>query len=190
MSDCRFLAELEDCIHLDMEKVDARMHELEEILGYRFRDIRNLADAMCGMKIPRPHAGSNAKDLYNDSLATVGDAVIKLVLSERLFRRGCYKGDITQIKSLVEKNDTLFELSNSIGLRDYVFNENWFYPDAPKENRPAYAKHNQYFEAIVAAVFFDSDYETCKEWLIERFFTEEYLDHLIEEFRRTQEKFF
>ena len=47
MSDCRFNAELEDCIHLDMEKVDARMHELEEILGYRFRDIRNLADAMC-----------------------------------------------------------------------------------------------------------------------------------------------
>ena len=44
-----------------------------------------------------------------------------------------------------------------------LFNENRFYPNAPKENRSAYAKHNQYFEAIATAVFFDSDYETCKK---------------------------
>lgn len=181
MSDCPFREEL-DRYNLDFESIDSKMHELESLLGYEYNDIRNLANAMCGIKLVREHAGGNSKDYYNDSLATVGDAIIKAILSEALFRRGLCKGEITILKSAMENNKTLLAISDRLELSDFVFNANGFYPDLQVQDRPPYAGHNQYFEAIVASVYFDSDYETCREWLTGCFFTDEAIEVLIESY--------
>ncbi len=160
-----------------LSAVDDRMHLLEDIIGYKFNDIRNLTNAMCGQKIFRDHSGVNSKDYYNDSLATVGDAILKAILSECLFKKGLYKGDITTIKQMLESNKKLLDMSNKFDLTNYVFNGNGFYNDVPVQDRAPYSKHNQYFEAIIGAVYFDSNYETCRNWLLEKI----YPDTLIEE---------
>lgn len=157
--------------------VDKKMHLLEGIIEYEFNDIRNLANAMCGDKIFREHSGANSKDYYNDSLATVGDALLKAILSECLFKKGLYKGDITKIKQMLENNEKLLDISNKIDLTNFVFNRYGFYNDVPVQNRAPYSKHNQYFEAIIGAVYFDSNYETCRNWLLEKI----YPDILIED---------
>ena len=86
------------------------------------------------------------------------------------------KMDITEIKKGLEGNETLFDMSENIGLRRFVYNENGFYPDIKGKELPQYGVHNQYLEAIRGSVYFDSDYETCKEWLLSRFYTKEVLD--------------
>ena len=183
MSDCPFHKELTE-YNLNLDVIDARMHELESALGYTFKDIRNLANAMCGIKIFRPGSGTNAKDYYNSSLATVGDSILSAILSEELFRRGLYMGEITQMKSSMEQNDTLLNISDKMDLKRYVFNVHGFFPDLPTQDRPPYAKHNQYLEAIIGAVFFDSDYETCGKWILSRFYPKAMLDEYIEQQRR------
>ena len=124
MSDCPFHKELTE-YNLNLDVIDARMHELESALGYKFRNIRNLANAMCGIKIFRPGSGTNAKDYYNSSLATVGDSILSAILSEELFRRSLYMGEITSIKISMEKNDTLLNLSEKLNLSRYVFNNDF-----------------------------------------------------------------
>ncbi|MBP5291000.1 MAG: hypothetical protein J6Y90_00065 [Lachnospiraceae bacterium] len=162
--------------NLDLQVIDGRMHELEWILGYTFNDVRNLSNAMCGIRLNSAGSGPKIKDTYNSSLALVGDSILKAVLSEELFRRGLSKMDITEIKKGLEGNETLFDMSENIGLRRFVYNENGFYPDIKGKELPQYGVHNQYLEAIIGSVYFDSDYETCKEWLLSRFYTKEVLD--------------
>ena len=181
MSDCPFRKELSDYL-LNLDVIDDRMHELEPILGYRFRDIRNLSNAMCAIKLDRPDSGDNSKDYYNDSLAVVGDCVLKTVLSEELFRRGLFKGDLTEIKKMLEGNKALLEMSDKMGLSAFAYNEHGFYPNLESQDRPPYSKHNQYLEAIIGSVFFDSDYSTCKSWLLRRFYTKDVIDDWIDRY--------
>ena len=170
MSDCPFRKELSD-YHLNLDVIDDRMHQLESVLGYEFRDIRNLSNAMCAIKLYRPDSGSNSKDYYNDSLAVVGDCVLKTVLSEELFKHGLFKGDITEIKKVLEDNETLLKMSDDLGLSAFAYNEHGFYPELQVQDRSPYSKHNQYLEAIIGSVFFDSDYDACRSWLLKRFYT-------------------
>ena len=171
MSDCFFQTELSEWgIRIDPQLIEKRMHELEGIIRFEFRDIRNLANAMCCIKIDRPDAGKNSKDYYNDSLATVGDAVIKTILSDALFKKGQFKGDITTHKSMLEDNDTFYDLSNDLGIYRYSFNRDYFYSDAPGNIRLPNSKHNQYFEAIAGAIFYDSGFEACKKWLLDNYY--------------------
>ena len=148
------------------------MHNLEKIIGFRFKDIRNLANAMCSIQVFRPGAGENSREYYNSTLATVGDSVIKSILADALFRKGLYMGEITQIKSSLESNDYFYKLSNDYGLYRYSFNRKYFYDDAPGHEKLPNSKHNAFFEATVGAVFYDSGYEKCREWLLSKFYSQ------------------
>ncbi len=173
MSDCYFKKELtEEGIELDFKLIDSRMHELEEKIGFRFKDIRNLANAMCSIQVSRPGAGENSKEYYNSALATVGDCVIKSILADALFRKGLYMVDITQTKSELESNDHFYNISNEYELYRYSFNRTHFYDDAPGHERLPNSKHNAFFEAIAGAVFYDSGYEKCREWLLSKFYSQ------------------
>ena len=172
MSDCYFRKELTEMgINIDLDLIDSRMHELEAIIGFRFRDIRNLADAMCVVKITRKNAGRNSKEYYNNVLATVGDSVLKLVLSDSLFRKGLHMGELTEYKSCLESNDRLYSISEEKGIYRYAFNEaHFFREDAPDHEKLPDSKHNQYFEAIVGAVYYDSGFEKCRDWLLDNYY--------------------
>ena len=181
MSDCPFRKELTE-YPFDLHIIDDKMHELEKNLGYAFRDIRNLANAMCGKRLSSSATGPNNKDYYNNSLALVGDCILKSILAEELFRRGLCKGDITEFKKGLEGNETLLRLSDGLELKKYVFNENGFLPHIkPGKEPPPYSNHNQYLEAIIGSVFFDSDYETCRSWVLNRFYPSDKLDERIKQ---------
>ena len=81
-------------------------------------------------------------------------------------------GEITQIKSQLESNDYFFRISNDYELYRYSFNRTYFYDDAPNHERLPNSKHNAFFEAIVGAVFYDSGYEKCREWLLSKFYSQ------------------
>ncbi len=135
-------------------------------------------------KINIKETGRKSKNCYNDSLSVVGDSVLSTILSEQLFKRGYCKGDITEIKARLEDNGTLKRMSDEIELMNYAFNEYSFLPDFEVTIRPPYSNHNQYLEAIIGAVFFDSNFEECKSWITKRFFTEETINNLIREYNK------
>ena len=156
-------------ISLCKELIEENMQELEKKIEYYFKDISLLARAMGTIKIPIPDQGKNNKEYANSGLATLGDAILKAVLTDILYRSyGIQtKGQLTAKKSELEKSSVLHEK-----LIDYAFNRKHFYKDKgiPDNEKVVNNKHDQYIEAIIAAIYYDSNYDTVKKWIVKCLF--------------------
>jgi dsRNA-specific ribonuclease len=155
---------------MDNERIEKEMHELEILLHYPFRNIRNLAKAMGSIKLEIPGQGKNGSEYSNEGLATVGDTILKFVLADKLYREGITaKGQITSKKSSIEKNSVMHRMMLSEGLLNYAYNDDHFYKDSdtPDHEKVVCKEHDPYIEAIVGAVYYDSNYETTKRWILE-----------------------
>ena len=150
------------------------MLELGEKIKYPFKDISLLARAMGTIKIPIPDQGKNNKEYANSGLAILGDAILKAVLTDILYRSyGIQtKGQLTTKKSELEKGIVLHNIMNGEKLIDYAFNEKHFYKDTeiPGNEKVVNNNHDQYIEAIVAAIYYDSNYDRVKKWISEWLF--------------------
>ena len=173
-------------ISLCKELIKENMLELEEKIDYHFKDISLLARAMGTIKIPIPDQGKNNKEYANSVLATLGDAILKAVLTDILYRSyGIQtKGQLTAKKSELEENSVLHKIMNCEELIDYAFNEKHFYKDEeiPDNEKVVNNEHDQYIEAIVAAIYYDSNYDTVKEWISKWLFT------LLNKYKETNNK--
>lgn len=156
-------------ISLCKELIKENMLELEEKIDYHFKDISLLARAMGAIKIEIPDQGKNNKEYTNSVLATVGDAILKAVLTDILYRSyGIQtKGQLTAKKSELEENSVLHNIMIGEKLIDYAFNEKHFCKDTeiPDNEKVVNNNHDQYIEAIVAAIYYDSNYDKVKEWI-------------------------
>lgn len=156
---------------MEKEIIEKKMRELELKIDYHFNDISWLSKAMGSIKIEVEGQGKNSSEYANEGLATVGDTVLKSVIADKLFRVDNIrtKGGITTAKSDLENNATMHKIMLGEGLIDYSYNDLHFYkdPNIPVHEKVVSKKHDPYIEAIVGAVFYDSNYETAKRWILE-----------------------
>ncbi len=75
-----------------------KMKELADLIGYKFNNITFIKEAMHCQIVHKVGDGENRKNYTNDSLATLGDSILKFILTEHLFDKGYDKKDITEIK--------------------------------------------------------------------------------------------
>lgn len=155
---------------MDKERIEKEMHKLEEKIKYHFNDISWLVKAMRSIKIEVEGQGKNGSEYENEGLATVGDAVLKLAIVDYLYetKKIRTKGEITIAKSGLENNDIMYKMMVGEGLIDYSYNDLHFYkdPDIPDHEKVVCKKHDPYVEAIVAAVYYDSNnYEITRSWI-------------------------
>ncbi|MBE6702156.1 MAG: hypothetical protein E7585_01940 [Ruminococcaceae bacterium] len=143
------------------EKIHVRMQELAKRLNYDYRDISHLSAAMYCKK----EAGYN--DYTNDAMATLGDAVLKLVFAEYFFDRGLDKDAISERKAHMEKNATLKAISDRTGLYLYAYNDRYFANEAPSGSRLPYGNHDIYLEAIIAAIYRDRGLAYTRRWILD-----------------------
>jgi len=161
-----------DFTYIDHEKVIETMQKLEKHIGITFNDITWLVKAMNATSLPkRQNAGKNKRrDYTNSALATVGDAILKTILSDHIFVNGgndIRKEDITKQREDLENNDILFAVMVLADLKKFTYNEYGFYNDFLESHESVSdCKHNQYIEAIVAAIYYDQGYDKTKEWVI------------------------
>ena len=157
------------------ERIIEKMHELERELGLSFKEIQWLAIAMNSTRLPKLSGdGKNKKpDCNNTALATVGDAVLKAILSDFLFlcftseNKMARMGEITHAKERLENNQVLYEVMGRYDLKKYTYNDYAFYTDPQKDHeRVGDSKHNQYVEAIIAAIYYDQGFDKTKEWVL------------------------
>ena len=155
---------------MDKKRIEKEMRELELKLHYHFQNISWLAKAMGSIKIEVAGQGKNGSEYANEGLATVGDTVLKSIIADKLFRVDNIrtKGGITAAKSDLENNSTMHKMMLSEGLIDYSYNDLHFYKDSniPNHEQVVCKGHDPYVEAIVGAVFYDSNYDTTKRWIL------------------------
>ncbi len=151
------------------DNIVQKMQELALKIEYEPNDIRYLAEAIHCQVVHKEGDGKNRKNYTNDAYATLGDSILKFVLTEYLFEKGYDKYEITKKKQSLEDNKTLFSLCEKSGIWGYAYNDKYFMPDAPKENQVPHGQHNPYIEAIIAAIYKDRGINYCREWIIKFF---------------------
>ena len=150
------------------------MRQLEKLIQYEFNEISWLSKAMEAIRVEVPGEGANHKEYTNEGLATVGDAILKFVIADKLYREGKKeKGVITSEKSKIENNECMYKLANEMiidGKRiiDFAYNDKHFYiDDCLDHEKVANSNHSPYVEAIIGAVYYDSNFENTKKWILE-----------------------
>lgn len=151
---------------MDQDRIEKEMHELEGKIKYQFKNINLLSKAMGSIKTSK-----SKNDYMNGALATIGDSIIKFVLADKFYKENdsITKSEITDKKSKLESNSTLSNLVKVKGWIHYAYNKDHFHddPNIPDNEKVLDNEHDPYVEAIVAAIYYDSNFETVKKWIID-----------------------
>jgi len=134
---------------------------LEAALGYEFRDRGLLGQALTHSSRKNDHACSNER------LEFLGDAVLGMVVSDRLYRAfpEFTEGDLTRVKSAVVSRTTLARVAKGLGLGKHLIVAKGVARPVAAESGPCDAAMtvrrlppsllSDAFEAIIGAIYLD-----------------------------------
>ncbi len=141
------------------------LSEFEQILGYRFTDLRLLQKALIhsSYAFEQSQIGKN-----NETLEFLGDAVLDLVIGHILIKRypEMREGELTKLRAALVNETHLAAMARDIDLGRFLCLGKG---EDASNGRNKSSILSCAYEAVIGAVFEDSGYETVSE-LIERFF--------------------
>ncbi|HYO23590.1 MAG TPA: ribonuclease III [Lacipirellulaceae bacterium] len=142
----------------------AALEACQTAVGYIFRDLQLLESALT-------HASGVQRRLSsNERMEFLGDAILGLVVCERLYHQypEYSEGELTKIKSVVVSRDTCARLSDGLALSEHLLLGKGMAAD-PTVPRSVLAAA---FESIVAAIYLDGGMPAAERFI---------LDHVVPE---------
>jgi ribonuclease-3 len=137
---------------------------VEQRIGYKFRNSLLLAEALT-----HPSVGHEAQRYHfdNQRLEFLGDAVLQLVITEYLFRHfsGEAEGQLTKLRSRLVSRETLKTHAVTLDLGRYLLMGRGEEASGGRERTSTLADA---FEALIGAIYLDSDLETAKKFILEQ----------------------
>ena len=138
------------------------LNELEKIIGYKFRDRKNLVLALT-------HS-SYANDLklgklaHNERLEFLGDAVLELSSSEALFEMYPEKkeGELTRLRASIVCEPTLAACARDISLDKYLMLGRG---EEQTGGRNRDSVVSDAFEALIGAIYIDGGFASAKDFV-------------------------
>ena len=136
------------------------MTDFEKKIGYTCKNSKLLKTALSHSSY-----AYETRCESNERLEFLGDSVLSLIVSEKLFLNlgKDDEGDLSKIRASLVCENGLFELSKKIGLAENI-NLGRGEEKGGGRNRPSVV--SDAFEALLAAIFLDSDFYTAKDWLL------------------------
>jgi ribonuclease III len=147
---------------LDEERIKS-LNELEQLLGYKFKKIVVLNTATIHTSYVNESRLSNVED--NERMEFLGDAVLKLVISEYLYGNYAEKteGVLTKIRSVVISDKVLAIEARSIGLSKFLLlGKNEQKNDGANRDKIL----GDTLEAIFGAVYFDGGIKSARKIIL------------------------
>jgi ribonuclease-3 len=144
--------------------LDHRLKELEEKIGYRFKNRELLKRAL----IHRSFAfEKDTKENY-EVLEFLGDAVIGLIVSEELIKRFPDKseGELSQIRAYLVSESSLSELAKTVDLGDYLLLGKG---ERLSGGRKKSSLLCDVFESLFGAIYLDGGFYEARRVFLERF---------------------
>jgi ribonuclease-3 len=132
--------------------------ECQEIIGYRFRDLTLLREALT-------HAsGANHRLASNERLEFLGDAILGAIVCDRLFRKfpDYLEGDLTRIKSIVVSWKTCAKISQKLGIDAFLIIGKGM--GAQAQTPPSMMA--DVFESLIGAVYLDGGIEAARRFIV------------------------
>jgi ribonuclease-3 len=135
---------------------------LEKKLGVKFNNQQLLIQALTH----RSYLNENPDFAleHNERLEFLGDAVLELVVTEYLYNNFPNpEGELTNWRAALVKAETLAQISDTLGINDYLFLSKGEAKDTGRARHYILANA---IEAIIGAIYLDSGYEKVKSFLI------------------------
>lgn len=140
----------------------AKLNKFQEYIGYQFTDPSILQQALT-----TPQFGNEFNLPHYEILETLGDAVIKLIFSLKLYKVLEVKtpGRLTRIKQALESNQTFLQIATEMKLWKYIY-------ASKNQNIQKSSILSDVFEAICGALYIDTgeDLTLVQTMIIERYF--------------------
>jgi ribonuclease III len=137
------------------------LSKLESIIDYKFKDRSLLKIAMTH----RSYATERKIPTDNQRLEFLGDAVIEIIVTEYLFKLYTEKqeGELTALRSALVQKNTLARLARTIHLENFIFLGKGEIEAGGSTRSSTLCDA---FEAIIGAVYLDSDFNTVRAFLL------------------------
>lgn len=136
------------------------MKEFEHKIGYTFKDKSLLETALTHSSYANENNIEN-----NERFEFLGDSVLGLVVSRKLFADfpDVDEGVLSKLRASIVCEEGLCELAEKIDLADYI---RLGKGEGKTGGRSRPSIISDAFEALICAVFLDSDFETVRKWLL------------------------
>ncbi|MBQ5326513.1 MAG: ribonuclease III [Oscillospiraceae bacterium] len=137
------------------------MKQLEKNIGYHFRDKNLLKTAVTHSSYANDNRGGMA---YNERLEFLGDAVLQLITSEKLFKENpdMPEGKMSKQRAALVCEDALASYSKEIKLGDFMLLGKGEEATGGR-NRPSILADA--FEALIGAIFLDGGMDNAKKFV-------------------------
>ena len=142
--------------------MDNRFRELEEKIGYTFRDVSLLKRAM--MHSSYTNERHLEKYKCNERLEFLGDAVLELVSSEYLFRKSpkVSEGELTKTRASMVCEPSLAQCARDIELGKYLLLGKG---EEATGGRNRDSITSDAMEALIGAIYLDGGFTNAKEFI-------------------------
>lgn len=142
--------------------VEERLHKLETVIGYTFKDIHLLSHAMTHSSYANEKHWDKTK--CNERLEFLGDAVLELVSSNFLFRNypSMPEGEMTKLRASLVCEPTLAFCAEAIRLGDYLLLGKGEDLTGGRK-RPSVV--SDAMEAMIGAIYLDGGLANAKEFI-------------------------
>ncbi len=150
------------------------IEELEQKINYHLRNKEILRNALVHKSY---NEGVKKGTINNERLEFLGDLVINLIVTDLLFKRfkKSSEGDLSKLKAHLVSTNFLFEIAESINLKDYVLLGKG---EEKSGGRGKKKIISSLFEAMVGGIYIDSNFKLVSG-IIGPFF-KKFLENLVE----------
>jgi len=139
--------------------VSQNLIKLSRVIDYQFRDETLLQTALTHSSYGQGH---------NERLEFLGDSILGWVIADALYQRFPHarEGQLSRLRAGLVKGVTLAEIARELGLGDYLrlgqgeMKSGGFRRDSTLADA---------FEAIIGAIFLDSDITICQQQVLNLF---------------------
>ena len=140
------------------------LNEFQTIIGVFFNRPDLLTQALTHSSYANENSG--IAPVSNERLEFLGDAVLGLIVAENLYRDfpNLSEGEMTRLRSLLVKQDTLAQVAESIGLGSFLYLGKGEEASNGKEKPANLARA---LEAVIAAVYLDQGYFASEQLILD-----------------------
>lgn len=140
----------------------SRLTELEEIIGYEFKQEGLLRQALTHSSFANEKHMKKLSD--NERLEFLGDAVLEVVSSEFLYQNypKLPEGDLTKLRASIVCEPTLALCTREIGLGKYLFLGKGENQTGGRERKSILSDA---LEAVIGAIYLDGGFEPAKNFI-------------------------
>ena len=137
------------------------LDELQEILGYKFKNINFLENALCHTSYA--HENFN-KIKSNERLEFLGDTVLNLIISERIYnnKNEINEGNMSKIRATVICEECLYEAALRLQYDKFILLGNG---EEKLGGRGKASILSDAFEAVLAAIYLDGGFEVSQGFI-------------------------